>query len=519
MAHIQYVTLFIVGALWDQVHSLTTTAISPISPQSDRCMDWPVFQSEAELQADKWGKYFQEVYGQLPKDNYPLRIGDYWMFYDSFLQKSGAQAPESVGECPVQKRSTTTTPGTTSLTTTTTTTTTTRPLTGWLQQKEVYYSDLYDGKPVWPGKIPYMKHNSSSELNLGSFDHWQHCQAACQAHDGCHSYTWNLTFSSYIASVPGLCIGSKTVGKRQGSHCEGDEGSVDLRCHGTVSGHDSQVAIVEYVYPDWSSRRRYYPGSGSGYDLAPACTRYTQNNAYQPAGVSWSWHPPHFMEQTAPWGGPTPTGYPFFGDNEWIEVLHKKDPGHDEAKGMWLLYAKGSGIWFNVGKSLRVADHADAYKSLSNLQVPNLTLGDVDDRKFSKDELLSKVACANGITSVQFNNRADRGNYPMCVRKRTYPSAIDTVLNIEILATCFTGTYSCGVAGDGSGNPFKAGWHNKPCHCTNDAEVLNCGHHTSGGSSSRRRGSPTPSWSTASPSTSSPSTASPSTASPSIMIV
>jgi len=501
MVRIQYVYLVVVGALWYQVHSLTTTAASAIAPHSDRCMDWPVFQSEAELQADKWGKYFQEVYGQLPKDNYPLRIGDYWMFYDSFLQKSGAQAPESVGECPVQKRSTTTTPGTTSLTTTTTTTTTTtRPLTGWLQQKEVYYSDLYDGKPVWPGKIPYMKHNSSTQLNLGSFDHWQHCQAACQAHDGCHSYTWNLTFSSYIASVPGLCIGSMTVGKRQGSHREGDEGSVD----GTVSGHDNQVAIVEYVDPDWSSRRRYYPGSGSGYDLAPACTRYTQNNAYQPAGVSWSWHPPHFMESDPQ----TPTGYPFFGDNEWIEVLHKKDPWHDEAQGMWLLYAKGSGIWFNVGKSLRVADHKDAYLSLSNLPMPNLTLGDVDGygggSRLTTDELLSRAACANGIASVQFNNHLDGGNYPTCGDK-AYPTR--TYLNIEILATCFAGTYPCGVAGDGGGNPFRAGWHNKPCSCTNDADVLNCGHHTSAGGSSRRRGSPTG------------STSSPTTASPSIMIV
>jgi len=205
----------------------------------------------------------------------------------------------------------------------------------------------------------------------------------------------------------------------------------------------------------------------------------------------------------------TPAGYPFFADNEWIEVLHQKDPWHDEAQGMWLLYAKGSGIWFNVGKSLRVADHSDAYQSLSNLQIPTLTLGDVEEdgggRKLTADELLSQAACANGITSVQFNNHPDNGNYPVCQEKRTYPSRIETPMNIEILATCFSGTYACGVAGDGRGNPFKAGWHNKPCHCTNDADVLNCGHHTSAGSSSRRRGSPTPSSSTASPSTASPS--------------
>jgi len=213
----------------------------------------------------------------------------------------------------------------------------------------------------------------------------------------------------------------------------------------------------------------------------------------------------------------TPVGYPFFSDNEWIEVLHQKDPWHDEAHGMWLLYAKGSGIWFNVGKTLKVADHQDAYMKLSNLRYPNLTLGDVDGygndvnfyydgygnrrTRLTTDEMLSVAACANGIASVQFNNHLDNGNYPTC----QYSDTTRTYLNIEILATCFSGTYACGVAGDGRGNPFKAGWHNKPCKCTNDADVLNCGHHTSAGSSSRRRASPTPSSSTASPSTAPPS--------------
>jgi hypothetical protein len=141
---------------------------------------------------------------------------------------------------------------------------------------------------------------------------------------------------------------------------------------------------------------------------------------------------------------------------------------------MWLLYAKGSGIWFNIGKSLRCADHECALESLSNVPMPDWTLGDATHyryRRMTQDEMVSEAACAAGITSFQFNKHFDTGNYPTCEPKT------GTYMNIEIVATCYSGTYACGVA-DARDNPFKAGWHSKPCACTNDADVLNCGHHT-----------------------------------------
>jgi len=170
---------------------------------------------------------------------------------------------------------------------------------------------------------------------------------------------------------------------------------------------------------------------------------------------------------------------------------------------MWLLFAKGSGIWFNTGKSLRCPDHSCASNELSELPVPDATLGDFfEAQKYFfdihwTDELRSlplQAACAAGITSLQFSDHPDvqdyyhpHGNYPC-------ESRVGTYMNIEIVATCLAGTYACGVAGDGGGNPFKAGWHSKPCNCTNDADVLNCGHHTSdsSGSPSRRRTHPRP---------------------------
>ena len=33
----------------------------------------------------------------------------------------------------------------------------------------------------------------------------------------------------------------------------------------------------------------------------------------------------------------------------------------DEHYGAWFLHAKGSGVWYNIGKSITFADHGDAY--------------------------------------------------------------------------------------------------------------------------------------------------------------
>ena len=61
---------------------------------------------------------------------------------------------------------------------------------------------------------------------------------------------------------------------------------------------------------------------------------YSTNNMYQPPLVSWIWH-----------------AYPYaaLAANSWVEVTHEADPFGDEHHGMWLVYAPGSGIYFNTG--------------------------------------------------------------------------------------------------------------------------------------------------------------------------
>ena len=41
--------------------------------------------------------------------------------------------------------------------------------------------------------------------------------------------------------------------------------------------------------------------------------------------------------------------------------MHERDPFGDEHNGAWYLYAKGSGVWYNIGKTISFPEHADAY--------------------------------------------------------------------------------------------------------------------------------------------------------------
>merc|ERR1712070_217292 len=139
---------------------------------------------------------------------------------------------------------------------------------------------------------------------------------------------------------------------------------------------------------------------------------------YQPPGVSWSYHPP------------SANGYAFFADNSWAEVGHHKDPFGDEHYGMWMVYAKGSAIWYNIGRSLNCPDH-DCAMSHYQLKIAG-----------SSNEPMCRAACQDGYNSLQFNRLWDITNYPCQNQAGSY-------MNIEIVATCLTGTYSCGEKGGG----------------------------------------------------------------------
>lgn len=162
---------------------------------------------------------------------------------------------------------------------------------------------------------------------------------------------------------------------------------------------------------------------------------YAKNNQFSPPGVAWSWHPlPHVA----------------FKANTWVEVIHMQFVS-DEHFGAWFFYARGGGIWFNLGKTFAVTDHADAYKKLGA----------------HNNEDMCKKGAAAGWDSIQFLAHSD-GEFGC----RANPGQAS--MNYELVSTKLKGMYPCASA-DGKSPLLKAGWHSKPCVCSNSAaKFLNC---------------------------------------------
>ena len=119
------------------------------------------------------------------------------------------------------------------------------------------------------------------------------------------------------------------------------------------------------------------------------------------------------------------------------------------------MYAKGSGVWYNIGKSITFKEHADAFAHFG-----------VRD-----NEAMCRAAAAAGLDTVQFSAHHDHTNYP-CDTAGGYP-----YMNIEIVAVKLGGTYACGEDKPSGQDPghLKAGWHSKPCNCDNAFDRTNCG--------------------------------------------
>lgn len=171
--------------------------------------------------------------------------------------------------------------------------------------------------------------------------------------------------------------------------------------------------------------------------------RYVENNAYLPVGVSYAWHSPPYIA---------------IDQNTWVEVSHKSDPFGDEHFGMWLLYAKGNGIWFNTGKTKVFGEHSDAYQAY----------GIHDGAQWN--EQLSRAAAKAGYDSIQFNKHVDHVNYP-CDAVVGAP-----YMSLEIVAVKLKGTYTCGDPAGAPSGIIMAGWQgSEPCHCDTSKDTLNCG--------------------------------------------
>ena len=171
--------------------------------------------------------------------------------------------------------------------------------------------------------------------------------------------------------------------------------------------------------------------------------RYGVNNALSPAGVSWSWHPPPRKA---------------FHDNTWVEVIHTKVTS-DEKTGAWFYYAKGSGMWFNLGKTISFPDHSEAFKHFNVHKMP-ANGGPINEH-------MCAAAAKAGYDSIQFVSHPYSNK---CSKHKGLAS-----MNYELVSTKLIGAYTC-TSKSGTSSKIAVGWKgsNGPCDCDNSKKMLNC---------------------------------------------
>jgi hypothetical protein len=119
----------------------------------------------------------------------------------------------------------------------------------------------------------------------------------------------------------------------------------------------------------------------AGMAFPPSGQRYDENNAYSSKDLTWLWH-------NGANSGEDP--YQGFASNGLVEVSHEKDPFGDEHFGLWFVYAKGSGVYFNLGNTKVFQEHQDAYTFFG------ITCTDCD-----LNEHMSQAAAAAGEMRTQ----------------------------------------------------------------------------------------------------------------------
>ena len=133
----------------------------------------------------------------------------------------------------------------------------------------------------------------------------------------------------------------------------------------------------------------------------------------------------------------------------------------DEKEGAWFYYAKGSGIWFNLGTTLAFETHSLAFEHFFN----------ATERYNKTSHELNMMMCARaakwGIDSVQFTKNAPQD----CIGHNDTVEVVAN-MNYELVSTRLEGLYPCASA-TGRSPLLRSGWHaHNNCTCNNSAPVL-----------------------------------------------
>lgn len=153
-------------------------------------------------------------------------------------------------------------------------------------------------------------------------------------------------------------------------------------------------------------------------------------------------------------------------NNSWVEVAHQVIP--TELEGMWTWRTRGSGVWYNVGRTMVFPTpsdpaliHHDAIEFLS----ANCSKRPTPFWPLQESVIFGFCAREKGLDSIQFapqDGEVPTGTFGL-------PGLTELVLvNLD-------GDKNCGVA-DPSSTPLRMGWlAEKQCACENLPIPPSCG--------------------------------------------
>ena len=161
-----------------------------------------------------------------------------------------------------------------------------------------------------------------------------------------------------------------------------------------------------------------------------------------PPDTAWIYHPPPFK--------------PLEG---LVEVTHCSDSFvlTYEVQGMWFYHAPGSGIYFDLGRTISFISHSDAIQYFLKRKCKDWSLlhGNIE---CNSDFIDLVNEAKKEYDSIQFLNHEDMrcGNTA-----------------VEVMALNYSGDYPCGNK-SGTGL-FRSGWKgSRECNCDTNKLCLNC---------------------------------------------
>jgi len=154
-------------------------------------------------------------------------------------------------------------------------------------------------------------------------------------------------------------------------------------------------------------------------------------------------------------------------DSTWVEITHTAFP--TELKGLWAWRQRGSGIWYNTGRTKvfpTPADPMQIHKEAIKFLKENCSISTSGQWwPRMESDIFGFCAREKGYDTIQFEPQA--GQQPTGTFGLTGLTEM-VIVNID-------GRYNCGVE-DTIKTPLRAGWRaSRQCDCENYAYTDSCG--------------------------------------------